>query len=135
MPFGVTNAPSAFGSLMNMVYYQYLDKLIIIFIDDILVYSDKESDHETHLWMTLQILRDNQLYAKFSKCDLWVKEVNFLGHIISKNDLSVDLAKIQTILEWHIPHIVTDIRSFLGLASFYRRFIIDFPLIAFPMTS
>ena len=123
MPFGLTNAPAAFMSLMNTIFHQYLDKFIIIFIDDILVYSDNEKDHEEYLRVALQVLRDNRLYAKLSKCDFWIKEVNFLGHIISKQGISVDPAKIQTILEWPTPKTVTDIRSFLGLAGHYRRFI------------
>lgn len=106
-------------SLVNMVYNQYLDKFIIVFINNILTYSDNESNHETHLRMALQILRDNQLYAKFSKCDFWLKKANFLGHIISKNDISMDLAKIKTILEWPIAKTAIDIWSFLGLEGYY----------------
>ena len=94
MPFGLTNTPPAFMSLINTVFHQYLDKFIIVFIDDILVYSDNEKDHEEHLRVALQVLRDNRLYAKLSKCDFWMKEVNFLGHIISKKGISVDPTKI-----------------------------------------
>ena len=134
MPFGLTNAPAAFMSLMNTIFRQYLDKFIIVFIDNILVYSDDEKDHVEHLRVALQVLRDNRLYAKLSKCDFWMKEVNFLGHIISKKGISVDPAKIQTVLEWPTPKTVTDIRSFLGLTGYYRKFIKDFSLIVIPMT-
>jgi hypothetical protein len=107
----------------------------VVFIDDILIYSKSDSDHEEHLRLVLQKLRDNQLYAKFSKCEFWIGEVPFLGHIISNGGISVDPAKVKEIMEWRVPTTVTEIRSFLGLAGYYRRFIEGFSKIAKPMTS
>jgi hypothetical protein len=98
MSFGLTNAPSYFMNLMNKVFMEYLDKFVVVFIDDILIYSKNDSDHEEHLRLVLQKLRDNQLYAKYSKCEFWLDEVPFLGHIISNDGISVDLAKVREIL-------------------------------------
>jgi hypothetical protein len=135
MSFGLTNAPAYFMNLMNKVFMEYLDRFVVVFIDDILIYSKSDSDHEEHLRLVLQKLRDNQLYAKFSKCEFWIGEVPFLGHIISNGGISVDLAKVKEIMEWRVPTTVTEIRSFLGLAGYYRRFIEGFSKIAKPMTS
>jgi hypothetical protein len=135
MLFGLTNAPAYFMNLMNKVFMEYLDKLVMVFIDDILIYSENDSDHEEHLRMVLQKLQDNQLYAKFTKCEFWLDEVHFLAHIISKGGISVDPAKVTTIFSWKIPSTVLEVRSFLGLACYYRRFIEGFPKIAKPMTS
>jgi hypothetical protein len=107
----------------------------VVFIDDILIYFKNDSDHEEHQQMVLQKLRDNQLYAKFSKCEFWLDEVPFLGHIISKGGIVVDLAKVTEIVGWKIPKTVTEVRSFLGLAGYYRHFIEGFSKIAKPMTS
>jgi hypothetical protein len=107
----------------------------VVFIDDIQVYSQNDSDHEEHLRMVLQKLRDNQLYAKFSKCKFWIDEVSFLGHIISNGGISVDPAKVREIVVWSIPSTVIEIWSFMGLAGYYRRFIEGFSKIAKPMTS
>ena len=134
MPFGLTNAPTAFMSLMNTVFYTYLDKFIIVFVDDILVYSNNEEDHVKHLSIALQVLRENQLFAKLSQCDFWLKEVNFLGHIILKARVAVDPSKVEVVTDWPQPKSVTDIRCFLGLAGYYRKFIKDFSLVASPMT-
>lgn len=136
MLFGLINAPTVFMSLMNRVYYPYLDKFIIMFIDDILVYSDNEHDHKIHLRTTLQVLRENKLIAKFSKCEFWLKEVNFLGCIIFKKSVLVVTAMIQAVIEWPTPKTVavTDIWIFLGLARHYRRFIKDFFLMVIAMT-
>jgi hypothetical protein len=112
-----------------------LDRFVVVFIDDILIYSKSENDHEEHLRLVLQKLRDNQLYAKYSKCEFWIGEVPFLGHITSNEGISVDPAKVKEIVAWSIPTIVTDIRSFLGLVGYYRRFIKEFSKIAKPMTS
>jgi hypothetical protein len=123
MWFGLTNAPAYFMNLMNKVFMEYLDKFVVVFIDDILIYSKNHSDHEEHLRMVLQKLRDNQFYAKYSKCEFWIDEVPFLGHIISNGGISVDPAKVREIVGWKIPSSVTEIRSFLGLTGYYRRFI------------
>jgi hypothetical protein len=103
MSFGLTNAPTYFMNLMNKVFMEYLDRFFVVFIDDILIYSKSESDHEEHLRLMLQKLRDNQLYAKYSKCEFWIDEVSFLGHIISNGGISVDPAKVKEIVAWSIP--------------------------------
>jgi hypothetical protein len=135
MSFGLTNAPSYFMNLMNKVFLEYLDRFVVEFIDDILIYSKSDSDHEEHLRLVLQKLHDNQLYAKYSKCEFWIDEVPFLGHIISNGGISLDPAKVKEIVEWSIPSTVTKVRTFLGLAGYYRRFIEGFSKIAKPMTS
>jgi hypothetical protein len=135
MLFGLTNAPAYFMNLMNKVFMEYLDRFIVVFINDILIYSKNDNDHEEHMRMVLQKLWDNQFYAKFSKCELWLDEVPFLGHIISKGGISVDPVKVTRIVGWKIPKTVTRVRSFLGLVEFYRRFIEGFSKIAKPMAS
>jgi hypothetical protein len=121
--------------LMNKVFMEYLDKFVVVFIDDILIYSKNEEEHEEHLRLVLQKLRERQLYAKFSKCDFWLKEVSFLGHIITDGGILVDPAEISDVLKWEPPRTVKEIRSFLGLAWYYRRFIEWFSKIAKPLTS
>jgi hypothetical protein len=132
--FGLTNAPALFMDLMNRVFQPYLDKFVVVFIDDILVYSNSFEEHEEHLRQTLQTLRDHQLYAKLSKCEFWLKRVTFLGHVISVEGVFVDPQKVEAVLKWERPTSVTEIRSFLGLAGYYRRFIEGFSLIATPLT-
>ena len=134
MSFGLTNAPAAFMDLMNRVFKQYLDKFVIVFIDDILIYSRSEAEHVEHLRIALEILRKEKLYAKFSKCEFWMKEVQFLGHIVSKEGIRVDPAKIEAIMDWKRPETPTEIRSFLGLAGYYRRLVKDFSKLAMPLT-
>jgi hypothetical protein len=119
MSFGLTNAPAYFMNLMNKVFMEYLEKFVVVFIDDILIHSKNDSDHEEHLRVVLQKLRDNQLYAKYSKCEYWLDEVPFLEHIISNGGISVDPAKVREIIGWKIPSSVNEIRSFLGLAGYY----------------
>ncbi|KAI3806720.1 hypothetical protein L1987_22634 [Smallanthus sonchifolius] len=121
MSFGLTNAPAAFMDLMNKVCRPMLDRPVIVFIDDILVYSKSEGDHYCHLREVLEVLKQEKLYAKFSKCAFWLREVQFLGHVINPNDIMVDPAKIETVKEWNLPKTPTEIRSFLGLAGYYRR--------------
>ena len=134
MPFGLTNAPAAFMDLMNRVFKDFMDKFVIVFIDDILVYSRSQEEHVDHLRVVLQILREKQLYAKFSKCEFWLDSVVFLGHVISGNGIQVDPKKIEAVVNWKRPTNVTEIRSFLGLAGYYRRFVKDFSLIAKSLT-
>jgi hypothetical protein len=134
MSFGLTNAPTFFMYLMNSVFMPELDKFVVVFIDDILVYSKNEDEHAKHLHTVLQRLRDHHLYAKLSKCDFWLREIKFLGHTISQDGISVDPEKVQEVMDWKPPTTVRQIRSFLGLAGYYRRFIPDFSRIAKPMT-
>jgi hypothetical protein len=120
--------------LMNKVFMEYLDKFVVVFIDDILIFSKNEEEHDEHLHLVLQKLRENQLYAKLNKCELWLKEVSFLGHIISEGGFFVDPSKVKDVLSWNTPQNILDIRSFLGLARYYRRFIEGFSKISMPMT-
>jgi hypothetical protein len=133
MSFGLTNAPAYFMYLMNKVFIEYLDKFVVVFIDDILIFSKNKEEHDEHLHLVLQKLRENQLYAKLNKCEFWLKEVSFLGHIISEGGISVDPSKVKDVLSWNTPQNVSDIRSFLGLAGYYRRFIEGFSMIFKPM--
>ena len=134
MHVGLTNAPTIFMDWMNRVFRSYLDKFVVVFIDDILIYSSSQMEHANHLREVLETLRRNKLYAKLSKCEFWLNEVVFLGHVISKKGISVDPKKIEAVLRWERPTNVTEIRSFLGLAGYYRRFIEGFSTIASPMT-
>ncbi|KAG8474920.1 hypothetical protein CXB51_031559 [Gossypium anomalum] len=134
MPFGLTNAPVVFMDLMNRIFRPYLDRFVVVFIDDILVYSQDENEHAEHLRLVLQILRDKQLYAKFSKCEFWLREVSFLGHVVSVSGIRVDPSKISAILDWKPPRNITEVQSFLGLAGYYRRFVKGFSMITTPMT-
>ena len=135
MSFGLTNAPAFFMNLMNSVFMDYLDKFVVVFIDDILIYSQSEEEHADHLRMVLQRLREHQLYAKLSKCEFWISEVLFLGHIINKEGLAVDPKKVADILNWKAPTDARGIKSFIGMAGYYRRFIEGFSKIAKPMTA
>jgi hypothetical protein len=119
---------------MNKVFIEYLDKFVIVFIDDILVYSRSEEEHEENLRLALQKLQEHRLYAKLGKCEFWMKQVAFLGHVISKGGIFVDPSKVQDVLSWNAPTSVDDIRSFLGLAGYYRWFIEGFSKISKPMT-
>ncbi|GJZ01159.1 putative reverse transcriptase domain-containing protein [Tanacetum coccineum] len=134
MPFGLTNAPTVFMNLMNRVYKPYLDKFVIVFIDDILIYSKNKEEHGKHLKTILNLLRSEKLYAKFSKCDFWLDSVQFLGHVIDSSGVHVDPAKIEAIKNWAAPTTPTEVRQFLGLAGYYRRFIKEFSLISKPLT-
>jgi hypothetical protein len=134
MSFGLTNAPAYFMYLMNSDFMLELDKFVVVFIDDILIYSKNHEDHAKHLHMVLQRLRDHHLYAKFSKCAFWLDTVKFLGHTISSDSIFIDPSKVQEVMDWKPPTSVHQIRSFLGLAGYYRRFILDFSRIAKPMT-
>jgi hypothetical protein len=130
MPFGLTNAHAVFMDLMNRVFRPYLDRSVVVFIDDILVYSSSYIEHEKHLREVLQTLREHRLYAKLNKCEFWLKEVTFLGHVILAEGILVDPRKVEAVLKWERPTNVTEIRSFLGLAGYYRRFIEGFSTIA-----
>ncbi|GJT07290.1 putative reverse transcriptase domain-containing protein [Tanacetum coccineum] len=134
MPFGLTNAPAVFMDLMNRVCKPYLDKFVIVFIDDILIYSNNKEEHERHLKIILELLKNEQLYAKFSKCDFWLESVQFLGHVIDNKGVHVDPAKVEAIRNWSAPTTPKEVRQFLGLAGYYRRFIEGFSLISKPLT-
>jgi hypothetical protein len=134
MSFGLTNALAYFMYLMNSVFMPELDKFVVVFIDDILVYSKSEDEHTKHLHTVLQRLWDHHLYAKFSKCDFWLREIKFLGHTISQDGIIVDPEKVQEVMDWKPPTTIWQIQSFLGLTGHYRRFIPDFSRIAKPMT-
>ena len=126
MPFGLTNAPTAFMDFMHRVFQPYLDQFVVVFVDDILIFSQSEEEHEDHLWIVLQALKDQQLYAKFSTCEFWLTEVKLLGHVVSTSGVSVDPEKVEAAMSWERPKSVFEIRSFLGLAGYCRRFIEDF---------
>ncbi|GJU99121.1 putative reverse transcriptase domain-containing protein [Tanacetum coccineum] len=117
MPFGLTNAPTVFMDLMNRVCKPYLDKFVIVFIDDILIYSKTKEDHEVHLRLVLELLRKEKLYAKFSKCEFWLQEVHFLGHVVNQSGIHMDPSKIEAVKNWKAPTTSSEIRSFLGLAE------------------
>jgi hypothetical protein len=134
MSFGQTNAPAYFMYLMNKVFMEYLDKFVVVFIDDILIFSKMMEEHEEHLRLVLEKLRSNQLYAKFNKCEFWLTEVAFLGHVISVGGVSVDPGKVNDVLNWMPPTTTSEIRSFLGLVGYYHRFIKNFSKIAKRMT-
>ncbi|XP_028106839.1 uncharacterized protein LOC114305904 [Camellia sinensis] len=120
--------------LMNRVFKPYLDEFEVVFIDDIVIYSKSTEAHENHLRMILQTHREKKLYAKLKKCEFWLHEVAFLGHVITKDGVSVDPHKIEAIVNWPPPSNVTEVRSFMGLAGYYRRFVQDFSKIAVPLT-
>jgi hypothetical protein len=122
-------------NMLNKVFMDELDKFMVVFIDDILVYSSTAEEHEQHLRVVLEKLRQNQLYAKFSKYEFWLEEVTFLGHVLTAESVAIDPAKIEAVKEWEQPHNPIDIRSFLGLAGYYHRFIENFSKIAKPMTN
>ena len=134
MPFGLTNAPAAFMDLMNKVFKTFLDQFVVVFIDNILVYSKSKKQLEEHLRIVLRILREKKLFAKLKKCEFWLESVSFLGHVISKDRVSVDHKKVEVVVEWNRPTSVTKIRSSLGLAGYYRRFVEGFFLISTPLT-
>jgi hypothetical protein len=135
MSFGLMNALAHFMYLMNSVFMPELDQFVMVFIDDILVYSKSMEEHEEHLRIVVQRLREHQLYAKFSKCEFWIQEVPFLGHVVSPEAIMVDPGKVKEVLEWKPPTTMSEVRSFLGLAGYYRRFIPTSPRSRSPLLS
>jgi len=119
MTFGVTNAPGVFMEYMNRIFHTYLDHLVVVFIDDILIYSKSEEEHAKYLRVVLQVLKEKKLYARLSKCEFWLEEVSFLGHIIFGGGIVVDPSKVEAVSQWDTPKSVTEVRSFIGLAGYY----------------
>jgi hypothetical protein len=134
MSFGLMNAPTHFMYLMNSVFMPELDKFVVVFIDDILMYSRSVEEHEGHLRIVLQWLREHQLYAKFRKGKFWIKEVPFSCHVVSPEGIAVDPSKVKEVLEWKPPTTVSEVQSFLGLVGYYRRLILNFSKVATPVT-
>jgi hypothetical protein len=135
MPFGLTNAPATFMTLMNSLFMKHLGKFVLVFMDDILIFSKTMEEHQDHLRQVFEILRSNQLFAKLSKYEFFSTCVEFLGHLILDEGILVDPKKIKTTAGWSVPKDKTDVRSFLGLASYYWRFVEGFSKIAAPMTA
>src|SRR3954466_14952205 len=135
MSFGLTNAPATFSRLMNYIFMEYLDKFVVVYLDDILIYSKNEEEHAKHLRLILAKLREHKLYAKYSKCEFWLPKVTYLGHVISKDGIAVTPECIQAILDWTPPKNVKQVTSFLGLASYCRRFVENFSKTARPLTN
>jgi len=134
MPFSVTNAPGVFMEYINRIFHAFLDRFVVVFIDDSLIYSKTEEEHAEHLKIVLQVLKEKKLYTKLSKCEFWLNEMSFLGHVISGNGIAVDLSKVDAVSQWETLKSVTEVRSFLGLAGYYRRFIERFSKLALPLT-
>lgn len=134
MPFGLTNAPATFCTLMNKLFHPFLDQFVVIYLDDIVIYSSSIEEHLDHLRKVFQILRENNLFVKREKCSFAQPQVKFLGHTISQRHIRMDNHKVTTIRDWEAPTKVTELRSFLGLANYYRRFILGYSTIAAPLT-
>src|SRR4051812_41971765 len=134
MLFGLTNAPAVLMDMMSGIFRPCLNKLVMVFVDDILIYSASKAEHAEHLRIAHQLLRDNQLYAKLSKYEFWLLQVKFLGHVVSGAGIAVDDEKVAAVKDWETPKIVFDISSFGGLASYYRWFVQDFAKLASPLT-
>ena len=123
MPFGLTNAPATFWNLMNDVFHEYVDHFVVVYLDDMVIYSESLEDHLEHLRNVLSKLREHQLFVKKEKCEFTQQEILFLGDKVSKGMVMMDEGKMQAILDWPPPSKVTELRSFLGLANYYRKFI------------
>ncbi|KAL0282359.1 UNVERIFIED_CONTAM: Retrovirus-related Pol polyprotein from transposon [Sesamum angustifolium] len=134
MPFGLTNAPATFSTLMNQVLHGFLNEFVVVYLDDIVVYSGTLAEHVEHLRQVLTRLREHELYAKVSKCSFAQESISFLGHIVERGRIRMDPKKVQAIEEWRPPSDVHDLRSFLGLANYYRRFVKGYSEIARPLT-
>ena len=134
MPFGLTNAPTTFNHLMTDIFCKHLDDFVLVFFDDILVYSKNEQEHEEHVRRVLELLRENNLYAKKSKCTFFTDRVDYLGFIISKDGVSTNPSKVEAVINWPTPKSVKEVHGFLGLTEWYRVFIVGYAKIASPLT-
>ena len=134
MPFGLTNAPAVFQHMANDIFRDFLDIFGIVYLDDILIYSKTQEEHEIHIREVLQRLREYGLYAKLEKCSFDQCQVEFLGYIVSSNGIAMDPSKVQTIMDWQTPQSVRDVQCFLGFANFYRKFIKDYSKMVLPLT-
>jgi len=126
MPFGITNVPAIFMDYMNRIVYSFLDNFVVVFIDNILIYSCSHKEHKEHLRIMLGILKEKQLYAKLIKCEFWLDDIQFLSHVILVGGIVVDLSKVEIVLQWELPKTTTEIRIFVGLVGYYQRFIKEF---------
>jgi hypothetical protein len=134
LPFGLTNAPATFMHMMQLIFKDQLDDFVIVFLDDILIFSKNKQDHIKHVNKVLSLLRENKLYAKQSKCEFFKTEISFLGHVINQNGISMEKSKVKAVLDWPVPKTVNDIRAFLGLAGYYRKFVKNFSMISAPLS-
>ena len=135
MPFGLSNAPSTFQALMNAIFGKYLRKFILVFFDDMLIFSKSLKEHIGHLERTFATLRKHELYVKMSKCTFATNQVRYLGHVISKQGVSTDPGKIKDVLDWPEPDNATKLRGFLGLTGYYRKFVRNYGLLAKALTT
>ena len=135
MPFGLTNAPATFQCIMNQVLQPFLRKFVLVFLDDILIYSKSLQEHQTHLQLVLQILLDNQLYLKHSKCSFAQNQLEYLGHIISADGVATNPQKTTAMVHWPTRTTFTELRAFLGLTGYYRKFVKGYGIIAKPLTN
>lgn len=135
MPFGLTNAAATFQNLMNTVFRQFLRKFVLVFFDDILVYSKTQQEHVHHLSLVLSLMKDHQLFAKRSKCTFGCREVEYLGHVISSEGVATDAGKIEAVKNWPRPRTIKHVGSFLGLTSYYRRFVPHYGTLAKPLVN
>jgi hypothetical protein len=135
MPFGLCNAPATFQNLMNTIFAPFLRKFVLVFFDDILVFSKTEADHHNHLLQVMQVFREHNLKAKLSKCQFEQDKIEYLGHVISGKGVATDPSKIQDIVKWKTPITIKKLRGFLGLTSYYRRFIPHYALVCQPLYS
>ena len=134
LPFGLTNAPATFMHMMQLIFKDQLDNFVIVFLDDILIFSKNKQDHMIHVNKVLALLRENKLYAKQSKCEFFKTEISFLGHIINEHGISMEKSKVKAVTDWPTPQNITDVRAFLGLAGYYRKFVKNFSMISSPLS-